>query len=307
MTDYSSLIDAETWAFIEETSRYYPPDTVAMGIAEQRAIYDRMCRAFFRGYPAGVVAEDVLAGDVPVRRYAKGDAPALVMYFHGGGFVVGGLDSHDDVCAEICDRTGYIVVSVDYRLAPEHKHPAMFEDCVSATRGVMAHWDGAVMLCGDSAGGNLAAAVAQAMRGETNRILGQVLIYPGLGGDMTKGSYLTHAKAPMLTLEELEFYKNIRIDGEEPNNDPSYAPLQDENFADLPPSVLITAQCDPLSDDGSDYRDAIQAAGGKAIWINEPGLVHGYLRARHTVARASESFDRIISALLALGSRRWPY
>ena len=140
MTDYKTLIDAETWAFIERTNSYYPPDTIDYTIAEQRAIYDRMCREFFAGYPEGVTAETTfIAGRRTTSRSASIAPPApeqaaMVLYFHGGGFILGGLDSHDDVCAELCARTGYEVVSVDYRLAPEHLHPAAFDDALQRLR-----------------------------------------------------------------------------------------------------------------------------------------------------------------------------
>ncbi len=92
---------------------------------------------------------------------------------------------------------------------------------------------------------------------------------------MSKGSYLDHANAPLLTLAEIQFYQTVRFDGEEPVDDATYAPLHDTDFSGLPPSVIVTADCDPLRDDGRDYRDRIQAAGGHAHWINEDGLVHG--------------------------------
>ncbi len=305
--DYRTIIDAETWAFIEETTRHYPADTIEMTVTDQRAVYDRMCRAFFQGYPPSVTARTHKVAQVPVRSYVKTGTAVNLVYFHGGGFVVGGLDSHDDVCAEICDRTGFAVTSVDYRLAPEHTHPAMYDDCMMATRHVLATTEGPVVLCGDSAGGNLAAAVAHGLRGETDRIRGQVLIYPALGGDMDKGSYLTHAEAPMLRREEVVFYKDIRLSGPEPKDDVRYAPLADSDFSGLPATVVFSAECDPISDDGRDYRDAVLAAGGQAHWINEAGLVHGYLRARTTVTRARDSFDRIITAISAFGAGEWPY
>ena len=123
--DYNSLIDAETWAFIRDTNAAYPEDTVSFGIADQRRVYDAMCRVFHRGYPERVSAQDHLADGVPVRVYRAGHPSRTVVYFHGGGFVVGGLDSHDDVCAEICAQTGYRVVSVDYRLSPEPPAPGV--------------------------------------------------------------------------------------------------------------------------------------------------------------------------------------
>ncbi|BAB51562.1 alpha/beta hydrolase [Mesorhizobium japonicum] len=310
MTDYTKLIDAETWAFIERTNSYYPPDTIDYTITQQREIYDRMCREFFAGYPQGVTVETSAIAtpthDIPIRIYRSAPQPAAtVLCIHGGGFMLGGLDSHDDVCAELCARTGYEVVSVDYRLAPEHLHPAAFDDAMTAFAWVASTRDRPILLCGDSAGGNLCAAVSHATRGHVKRPVGQVLIYPGLGGDRSKDSYVTHAEAPMLTMRDLEFYKHIRTGGQDRSGDATLAPLADTDFANLPPTVLVTAQCDPLSSDGETYRDRIIAAGGRATWFEEPGLVHGYLRARHTVGRARESFTRIVGAAAALGQGAW--
>ncbi|MDP3378369.1 MAG: alpha/beta hydrolase, partial [Brevundimonas sp.] len=140
MTDYAKLIDAETWAFIERTNSFYPPDTIDATIDGQRAIYDRMCREFHAGYPDGIDVETTAIGTpthrIPIRIYTPtATAPgALVLYFHGGGFVVGGLESHDDVCAELAKGSGCMVVSVDYRLVPEHVHPAAFDDAMTAFR-----------------------------------------------------------------------------------------------------------------------------------------------------------------------------
>lgn len=311
MTDYSKLIDAETWAFIERTNAYYPPDTIDYTIVQQREIYDRMCREFFAGYPEGVSAETTAitapAHDVPIRIYRlAGKAPeAVALYFHGGGFILGGLDSHDDVCAELCGRTGYDVVSVDYRLAPEHRHPAAFDDAMAAFEWATAKYSQPIVLAGDSAGGNIAAAVSHATRGHKRRPVGQVLVYPGLGGDRLRGSYVVHAEAPMLTMRDLEFYKDIRTGGEDRTGDITLSPLADADFTNLPPTVVVTAECDPLSSDGEAYGERIVAAGGKAFRHEEPGLVHGYLRARHTVGRARASFTRIVDAVAALGRGEW--
>ena len=310
MPDYDRLIDAETWAFIRRTGEFYPDDAVDLTIAGQRAVYDRMCAAFHRGYPAGVAAVDRAVGGVPARIYTTGHAPeATVVYFHGGGFVVGGLHSHDDVCAEIAAATGFRVVSVDYRLAPEHRHPAHFDDAMEATRAAAILWGGPVVLAGDSAGGNLAAAVSHAARKGGPLIAGQVLIYPGLGGDMNAGSYMVHAKAPMLSRDDVIYYMGVRFglapgDTTRPD-DVTATPLLDRDFSGLPPTLAIAAECDPLSDDCAAYAGRIAAAGGKARAVMEPGLVHGYLRARTTVGRAQESFDRITGAIAAMARGEW--
>ncbi|MBL0373626.1 alpha/beta hydrolase [Rhizobium sp. KVB221] len=312
MTDYRTLIDDETWAFIDRTNSFYPPDTIDYTIDQQREVYNRMCREFFTGYPDGVTAETKFikaaeGHEIPIRHYrAEQNAPqAVVLYSHGGGFVVGGLESHDDVCAEICHRTGYDVVSVDYRLAPEHKHPASFNDCMTAFNWVAGTFDLPIVLAGDSAGGNLSAAVAHHTRSHPRKPVGQMLIYPGLGGDITRGSYVTHAEAPMLTMRDLVFYKDIRTGGKDHSRDISYVPLSDPDFSDLPPTIVITAECDPLSSDGEAYRDVLLAAGVKAWWHEDAGLVHGHLRARHSVARARESFSRIVESIRTLGSKEW--
>ena len=298
-TDYATLIDAETWAFIRQTEAHYPPDTAGFSPQQQRAVYDAMCAAFHAGRPPGLAVQDAELGGVPCRVY--GAAADTCVYFHGGGFVVGGLDSHDDTCAEIAARTGLRVVSVDYRLSPEHAHPAAFDDAVAVTRAVAGGFGGRIVLAGDSAGGNLAAAVAQAARGQGLGIAGQVLIYPGLGGDAGKGSYLTHAEAPMLSRDDVLYYSDIRHPaGRHATPDPTVSPLEDTDFSGLPPTVIFAAECDPLCDDGPEYAARIVAAGGMARCTVEPGLVHGYLRARHTVARA-----RAVSPVYATRSRPW--
>jgi acetyl esterase len=307
MADYQKLIDAEIWAFIEKTNSFYPPDTATYGVEDQRRIYDGMCAAFRVDYPDGVSTKDRAYGGVPCRHYTNSGSDVVVMYFHGGGFVVGGLESHDDVCAEICAATGLDVVSVDYRMAQEHKHPAMFDDAMAATRAVFAETGKAVVLCGDSAGGNLAACVSHMARGSEVAIKGQVLVYPGLGGDFDKGSYMAFADAPMLTRDDIMIYRNVRLAGDEPVGDPRYAPLHDTTFDGLPPTVINTAQCDPLSDDGIDYEEALRAAGVPVHRVDEAGLVHGHLRARHMSERSSASFTRIKQGIAALAAGEWPY
>ncbi|MBZ9654718.1 alpha/beta hydrolase [Phyllobacterium lublinensis] len=311
-TDYSVLIDDETWAFIERTNSFYQPDAVDLSVARQREIYNTMCQAFFAGYPKEVSSADefINSGNhkIPIRVYQKHgvDPDAICLYFHGGGFVVGGLESHDDVCAELCDGTGYRVISTDYRLAPEHLHPSAFRDCLAAFEHVASSHEQPIVLCGDSAGANLAAAVSHHVRRHDRAPIGQVLVYPALGGSTEQGSYITHADAPMLSTRDTRYYVELRGGGFNWSTDPRFAPLNDTDFSGLPDTIAISAECDPVSDDGRHYCDKILAAGGKAIWNSEPGLVHGYLRARHSVERARASFRRIVTAVHLLGQKRWP-
>lgn len=296
--DYPTVIDAPTWAFIRETARWYPDETAQFPISEQRRIYDAMCAAFRQPRPPGLAITDSALGGVACRLYEPAQPIGTAVYFHGGGFVVGGLDSHDDVCAELAAATGLRVVSADYRLAPEHPHPAAFHDACAVIRATEARWPGRLLLAGDSAGGSLAAAAAHALRGASAPV-GMLLIYPSLGGDRSRGSYQTHATAPMLTLEDLVAYDGLR--GVVPG-DPTAGVLHDRDFSGLPPTVIVMAECDPLADDGPAYAARITAAGGRAFCITEPGLVHGYLRARHSVPRAADSFARITAALRALAA-----
>ena len=131
--------------------------------------------------------------------------------------------------------------------------------------------------------------------------VGQVLIYPGLGGNIDEGSYVVHADAPMLKRSDMDFYQAMRSGGADVRGDATYAALWDTDFTNLPPTFIASAECDPLSDDGDVYARRIVEAGGSAVWLNDRGLVHGHLRARHRAERAGASFDRIVRAIDSLG------
>ncbi len=305
---YQSLIDEETWAYIREADSWYPPDTTTRTVEEQRKVYDALCRSFFKGYPEGVQAtDDVIQTDdyvVQIRSYVlnRQEGAAEVVYYHGGGFVVGGLESHDDICAEICAQTGFKVTSVDYRLAPEHIYPSDFQDALNSFKHIALNSEKPIVLVGDSAGANLAAAASHATKDHEHRPVGQLLIYPGLDSNLDHGSFLEHAEAPLLTRADTIFYKTIRTGGNVSLlEEATCCPLKADEFENLPPTIVFSAQCDPLSDDGKNYCDKISNAGGQATWYNEVGLVHGYLRARHSVGRAKVSFQRIISGIKVLG------
>ncbi len=306
---YQNLLDEETWAFVRETMAFYPANSESLSVARQRECYDRLCNHFHAGYPDGVKSSDKVIktrhGNVPTRSYdLSGSVPkAQMVYYHGGGYVVGGLESHDDICAEICARTGFPVTAVDYRLAPEHAYPDDFNDALAGFEHVANDRDLPLVVVGDSAGGNLAAAVSHATRKRAVKPVGQVLIYPGLGSDMTAGTFVEHANAPMLSTRETMFYKKMRSGGQQALLlEPHCSPLNDTDFANLPATVMVSAQCDPLSGDGQAYHDKIIAAGGRSFYYNETGLIHGFLRARHTVKRARDSFSRIVQAISLLGS-----
>lgn len=314
---YDALLDKEVWAFIDRTNARYPEDTVNLSIEKQRQIYDMMCVEFFAGYPSGITSKDLSIktddGEIAIRQYSQNevepwaDPQAHVIYCHGGGYVVGGLESHDDICAEICKQTGYPVFSIDYRLSPEHLHPAAFRDTLNGFVHVAGLSELPIVVVGDSAGGNLVSALCHWTRSHLRKPAGQVLIYPELGGAMSTGSYVEHCAAPLLNIKDVEYYCGIRNNGKNLLDDPTYSPLGDTDFSTLPPTVVIAAECDPLSDDGKHYCNYINQVGGQAKFILEPGLIHGYLRARHSVKKAKDSFERIIAAISMLGSKRWEF
>ncbi len=310
---YPMLAEPGIRRFMMESDALYPPDAVTFTMAEQRAFYDRMCAHFRRPRPASVAVEDRTVagpgGPVPIRIYRPGEAQGLpvLLYLHGGGFVLGGLDSHDDICAEIADRAGVGVVAVQYRLAPEHKFPAGFEDCLSVHREIVTQGFGfdpsKLVIGGDSGGGNLTAALCLRLRDEGARMpVGQVLIYPGLGGDQSKGSYVQHANAPGLTTADTRYYKGIYVGPPgDPNHENKFAyPLKETDYSGLPPAFLVAAEWDPLRDDCYDYKRALEAEGIPVHVRHEPLLVHAFLRARNMSPAAAASFSAIVEAVRRL-------
>ncbi|WP_323037188.1 alpha/beta hydrolase [Pararhodobacter sp.] len=288
--DYSWL-PADVLAFIAKTDAAYPPDAVNFTIAEQRAFYDKMCAAFAPPHPEGLRAQDLSLNGVPCRRYTP-TAPregVTVLYFHGGGFVVGGLHSHDSICAELAEGAQATLISVDYRLVPEHKHPAAYDDCIAVAEAVA----GPKILVGDSAGANLAASVA-ATRDD---IVGQVLIYGGFGRDLSLPSFTRHAFAPGLTLADIEFYADLRYAKGRPEHDVTSVPMDAEDFSVYPPTALFSAECDPLASESVEFAARLAEAGVPVTFTEEPGLIHGYLRARTMADGARRSFENITTAL----------
>ncbi len=302
MDDGRDALDAEMRRFVVETEGFYPPDVACWTVEEQRGAYDRMAAHFRAPRPAGLTVRDETspgpAGPVPVRRYQPGAAlrsAARVVYFHGGGCVLGGLDSHDDVCADLAHRLGLEVVSVDYRLAPEHPHPAAFDDALAVAEAEARARP--VILAGDSVGGGLAAGAALALRGSA-RVLGQALIYPSLGGEaLDLPAYRAQAVAPLLTTEDLRAYQALRAAGAPPWSDWRFAPLSATDVSGAAPAAAFAAALDPLRDDGAAWVDRLRAANVPARSEIAEGLCHGCLRARRRSGRAAAFFDRICDAI----------
>ncbi|WP_121741260.1 alpha/beta hydrolase [Natronorubrum halophilum] len=225
-------------------------------------------------------------GDLPVRIYEPGTAGEdrpLVLYFHGGGWVIGGVDTHDGTCRKLAAESGYPVVSVDYRLAPEHPFPAGLEDCYAALEWAadaaseLAADPDRIVLAGDSAGGNLAAATALLARDRGGPAVAyQLLIYPVTGTANETESYRENDEGYFLTADEMAWFREHYF-GREIDEGNVYAmPRLANDLAALPPATIMTAGFDPLRDDGAAYADRLEAAGVPVTYRNYDDMIHGF-------------------------------
>ncbi len=297
----NELSDPGMRAFIEETAKFYPADAIEHSVAEQRACYDKLCAHFMKPYPSGITSTDFEISSVPVRHYkpSSPSADTAIVYAHGGGFVVGGLHSHDDICAEIADYANAELIAVDYRLAPEHIFPAAFDDCWTVLEWAAEKFDRFVV-AGDSAGAKLSASLVLKARDlGLKQIAGQALVYGGFGGEPEGGSYVTNAEAPGLATQDVKFYGEVYF-GKPPNpnwNNKFARPRLETDYSGLPPAFIVAAGIDPLLDESTAYAEALRQAGVDVDLRIEPDLIHGYLRARHMSDPAGKSFEAICHAI----------
>ena len=214
----------------------------------------------------------------------QGGAPrALLVYFHGGGWVIGTLDTHDQTCRLLCNGLQAVVVSVDYRLAPEFPFPIPQQDCFNATAWIAQHRAqlGAaglpLLVGGDSAGGNLAAVVALRARDTGLELAGQLLIYPVTNFDFTTESYRNGDNTPMLTTGAMRHFWGMYLKNEADGADPLASPLRAPSLANLAPAYVVTAGYDPLRDEGAAYARALEAAGVRTLHRDCAGMIHGFM------------------------------
>jgi acetyl esterase len=246
------------------------------------------------------------AGDVPVRIYTpegSGPFPALV-YFHGGGFVIGGIDTHDGTCRELCNEAGCVVVSVDYRLAPEHPFPAAPEDCYAATRWVAEHGTGIgvdptrLAVGGDSAGGNLAAAVSLMARDRGGPALRhQLLVYPVTDHAFDTASYEENAEGYMLTRDMMRWFWGHYLTDPARGDEPLASPLRAKDLSGLPSATVITAEFDPLRDEGEAFAERLIGAGVKTELTRYDGMFHGFFAMTGAIDKARRAVEQSGRAL----------
>ena len=238
--------------------------------------------------PVRSVEDRTVEGRIPVRIYrpdVDGPVPTVV-FLHGGGFVIGDLDTHDDHARLISLLVEAVVVSVDYRLAPEHPFPAGLEDCLAATRwaaasiGELGGDADRLALAGDSAGGNLSAAVALVAQEEgAPRIAAQLLLYPGVDfreDDGLHPSRVENGEGLFLTADDMRWFREQYLHDEAHAGDPRASVLLAPDLTGLPPAVIGTAEYDPLRDEGEAYAAALEAAGVKVVLRRYDGLIHGF-------------------------------
>ncbi len=230
------------------------------------------------------------------------------MFFHGGGWVIGDLDSHDVVCRQLAVEGALIVISVDYRLAPEHKFPAAADDAIAATKWIAANArelgiDAArLSIGGDSAGGNLAAVVALTARdGNGPEIAGQVLIYPATDFAMTHGSHREPETSVLLTHSVIRWFRDHYLNGTADIQDWRASPARAKSLADLPPAYVLTAGADPLRDEGDDYAERLRQAGVPVTYKHYPGQFHGFFTMGKLLQQANLAVGEIGAWLKGLG------
>ncbi|WP_187640232.1 alpha/beta hydrolase [Bosea sp. F3-2] len=282
-------------------------------IAEARGEAEKL--ASLQGEPAEIAFVsnryiDRPGGAIRVRLYKHRDeatAEPVLIYFHGGGFMIGSLDSFDRVCRRIAATSGCAVLSVDYRLSPEHPYPAATDDAWTVTQWLAregGRWGldpGRLAVAGDSAGATLAASVTQAARkAGSPAIRHQALIYPAL--DLTTRVYpskIDNAEGYRLTMAAVEWFYGHYLPDRERASEIAASPLLTDDFANLPPATVLTAEFDPLRDEGDAYAAALAAAGVPVEHIRMEGMIHGFLGFFAQVPQCVEVLDRMALSIKA--------
>jgi len=289
-------------------------DPVAAARAGIGAMFTHAAAPAVRAVDRRIPGPERGAGEIPLRIYtpddAAGEALPLLLLFHGGGFIAGSPDSHDGGARELCAQAHAIVVSVDYRLAPEHKFPAAAEDCHAALRWAAAHAaelggdPTRLAITGDSAGGNLAAAVALMNRDRGGPPLAlQALVYPVVDPACATPSAVANGEGYLLTTASMKWMWSLYVNSAEDYANPYAAPIAAASLAGLPPALVITAEFDPLRDEGEAYGRALEAAGVPVTISRYDGMIHGFASCFDITPRAGEAAGEVARALRSAWAR----
>jgi acetyl esterase len=306
-------VDPQMQAVLERVAKSALPPFYTVSAVEARRIY-KDTRAVLSPPVPEVGAVRALAargpaGPIPLRLYrglgtAAGTPLPLLVYFHGGGWTIGDLDTHDIICRTLANNAHCAVVAVDYRMGPEHKFPAAVEDCIAATRWIAAEApalgvDAArIAVGGDSAGGNLAAVVAITLRDAGGPpLVFQVLAYPATDQRMDTASHARFGEGYLLTRNNMLWFRDNYLDPRD-YDDWRASPLRAADLARLPPAHIITAGYDPLLDEGRAYSDRLVAAGAPVLYECFEGMAHGFLTMGGVVAAANHALYRLGQSLV---------
>lgn len=295
----------QTSAYIEKVLANGQTPLTELSLEQIRQAYRGM--RHLAGEPEGVArVKDLVipgpGGNIPLRIYAgrTEDPLAVLMYFHGGGFVKGDLDTHDAVCRALANRAGCLVAAVDYRLSPEHPHPAALEDCYAATLWISENarelgGDGQrLAVAGDSAGGYLAAQVA--IRAKNVKGLGlmfQALVYPNLDLSMSQPSYDRFGIGYLMTTEALKWYIERYLPAGTDPRDPIVSPLFLEDLTGLPPALIVGAEYDPLVDEGRSYAERLKESGVLVKYRCYPGAIHAFFQFGGIMDQGREAIELV--------------
>ena len=302
----------EYQAMLEALAAEPGPPIPEMTTEEARALY-RMMRPLNEDLAVGEVIERSVpgpAGAVPVRIYRpqpQGPHP-LVLYFHGGGWVIGDLDTADAACRDLCETAGCVVASVDYRLAPEHRFPAAVDDCYAALEWVAANGDqlggnGRLAVAGESAGGNLAAVLClkardeAVLKGSGPQIDFQLLLYPVVDHDLSRPSYVDNGAGYILETPTMRWFWDHYCPDSASRSHPYASPLKAADHSGLPPALVMTAEFDPLRDEGNLYAETLAAAGTQAEAVCCDGLVHDFFATAQQFKASRAPFETACAAL----------
>ncbi|MBR1221606.1 alpha/beta hydrolase [Bradyrhizobium sp. U87765 SZCCT0131] len=310
-------IDPQLAPFIARLEEAWPEPPLSLPVDVWRERIERLSAAARVPYPDNLAVETrTIDGPRPVRiriyrPRASSPLPALI-YMHGGGWVVGSIDSHDAITAALAMDTPCVVISIDYTRAPEHPFPAAVDDCRAVVAWTFDHAAelgiaaDAIAVGGDSAGGNLAAAMTLAFRGSSRRIRGQLLLYPCVDVDFSRASYASEAHAPYLKAAEMIWFWRQYCPDEGQRASPLAVPMTEPNLAGLPDAFIVVAEHDPLRDEGQAYAERLRAAGVPVLFRPGRGLIHGFLRARTFSAAAEAEHQAMTSWLRSLPDRPGP-
>jgi acetyl esterase len=250
-------------------------------------------------------------GAIPLRLYrpktaARSGPTGALIYYHGGGWVIGDLDSHDTLCRDFANGSGHTVIAVDYRLAPEHRFPAAVDDSLAAAQHIVREAanlgvdPARIAIGGDSAGGNLAAVVAIALRGKLSHPLRlQLLIYPAVDSDMSRASIAANGEVLPLTRNAMTWFWEHYSGGVDLRADWRASPIKAKDLSNLPPAYVATAGYDVLLDEGRDFADALEAAGVPVTRKHYPGMIHGFITMGRLVRVANIATQEAAAAVKA--------